>query len=440
MRPGLNASGGIVVMIAQTQLTRPIVRSYPQAARIIFLLVIFAAVTAACTVQAQTFTVLHSFTGGPDGQWSASGITLGGSGTLYGTSFAGGTIQQNCTAGCGTVFKLTLHNGNWIFSPLYQFPSSGNPRGGITMGPGGIPFGTTSGINGADGTVFYVTPGLNICQSVQCYWNETNVYTFTGSYGVLPQYSNLSFDSAGNIYGTTFDGPYPGGGAMYELMRSGESWTPILLHSFGTGNDGTRPYSNVVIDHAGNYYATTTMGGTAGLGTVIQVVPGQGFYTDNIIYNFSNDQNGNTPSTGLVMDGSGNLYGTTAYGGSGGGGTVFELTPSGGQWQFSLLYSFTGSSGPVSGNLTMDANGNLYGTTGYDGLYDEGMAFKLSQSNGSWTLTDLHDFTGGADGGDPSVNVALDSDGNLFGTTSGGGSTAGTCGAGGCGVVWKIAP
>ena len=227
---------------------------------------------------------------------------------------------------------------------------------------------------------------------------------------------------------------------MYELMRSGGTWTPILLHSFGLNNDGVRPYSNVVIDRSGNRYATTTMGGTAGLGTVVQVMPGQDVYQDNVLYNFSDDQNGYMPSTGLIMDAQGNLYGTTFYGGSGGGGTVFELSPSGGQWNFALLYSFTGSAGPISGNLTMDSRGNLYGTTEDDGLYDMGMVFKLSHSNGSWTLTDLHDFTGGSDGDEPSVNVALDANGNLYGTASGGGITGGECGAGGCGVVWEITP
>lgn len=401
------------------------------------LLAVFAIVTTASIVQAQTFSVLHTFAGGQDGKWSNSGITLGGSGTLYGTTYAGGTV------GDGTVFKLTLHNSNWIYTPLYDFLSAANPRGGITISPSGIPFGTTSGGDGGLGTVFEVTPQAGICHSVQCYWNESTVYTFTGAYGLLPEYSNLSFDSAGNIYGTTYDGPYPGGGAMYELMRSGGTWTPILLHSFGNGDnghDGLRPYSNVVMDQSGNHYATTSMGGTAGLGAIVQVMPGEDIYQDNVIYSFSDDQNGNTPYTGLIVDAQGNLYGATSAGGSGGGGTVFELSPSGGQWQFTLLYSFTGSDGPVSGNLTMDSAGNLYGATDGDGLYDLGMVFKLSPSNGSWTLTDLHDFTGGSDGAYPSMNVARDASGNLYGAAFSGGQTGGYCGSQGCGVVWEITP
>jgi len=116
------------------------------------------------------------------------------------------------------------------------------------------------------------------------------------------------------------------------------------------------------------------------------------------------------------------------------------LSPSGGRWHFTLLYSFTGYAGPISGNLTIDSSGNLYGTTEDDGLYGMGMVFKLSPSNGAWTLTDLHDFTGGSDGGLPTVNVALDSSGNLYGTAYDGGTTGGACGAEGCGVVWEITP
>ncbi len=412
-----------------------------RAGRAMLLLIVFAIVTSAAIAQAQTFTVLHSFTGAQDGKWSDSGITIGSPGTLYGTTYAGGTIQQNCEAGCGTVFKLTLHNSNWIFSPLFNFGGAANPTGGITIGPGGLPFGTTSGGDGNYGTVFYVSPQPNICHSVQCYWNETTVISLTGPYGFLPVYSNLTFDSAGNIYGTTYDGPYPGGGAMYELVRSGGTWTPLLLQSFGSSDtDGKRPYSNVVIDQSGNYYATMSEGGSAGLGAVVQVVPGEGIYTDHVIYNFSNDQNGNTPWTGLVMDAQGNLYGTTYAGGSGGGGTVFELSPSGGQWHFTLIYSFTGNGGPLWGNLTLDASGNLYGATAGGGAFGEGMVFKLSPSNGSWTLTDLHDFTGGSDGAGPTVNVALDSTGNLYGTAHSGGNTGGACGTDGCGVVWEITP
>jgi uncharacterized repeat protein (TIGR03803 family) len=134
----------------------------------------------------------------------------------------------------------------------------------------------------------------------------------------------------------------------------------------------------------------------------------------------------------LISDNAGNLYGATTVGGSGGGGTVFELTPSNGQWTLSVLYSFTGSAGP-SNSLVLDMAGNLYGTTVEDGTYGAGTVFELTPSGGSWTYTDLHDFTGGSDGSDPFGGVTLDANGNIYGTTEAGG-------ANGDGIVFEITP
>jgi len=140
---------------------------------------------------------------------------------------------------------------------------------------------------------------------------------------------------------------------------------------------------------------------------------------------------------GLIFDAAGDLYGTTARGGAGGGGTAFELTSTGGQWTFNLLYSFNA---PIQGHdfpgshasLAMDAAGNLYGTTVYDGVDAHGAVFKLTPSNGSWTYTSLHDFTGGTDGAQPESNVVFDSQGNMYGTASAAGTVEGT--------AWQITP
>jgi uncharacterized repeat protein (TIGR03803 family) len=146
----------------------------------------------------------------------------------------------------------------------------------------------------------------------------------------------------------------------------------------------------------------------------------------------------------LIFDRAGNLYGATGQGGSNGGGTVYELADSNGSWSFGLLYSFSGSfpgRDVYSASLTMDAAGNLYGTTPLDGAYGYGNVFKLSPSNDGWTFTSLHDFTGGSDGGYPESNVTLDADGNLYGTTQCGGNDF-ICNIypGGPGVVWEITP
>jgi len=139
---------------------------------------------------------------------------------------------------------------------------------------------------------------------------------------------------------------------------------------------------------------------------------------------------------GLIFDQAGNLYGSASSGGSGNGGTVFELMPSNGNWNFNLLYSLSGSGGSRNGplrSLTMDAAGNLYGTTYSDGAYGAGSVFKLKPSNGAWTYTDLYDFTGGDDGANPYGGVTLDANGNLYGTTAFGGASD-------AGVVWEITP
>lgn len=141
---------------------------------------------------------------------------------------------------------------------------------------------------------------------------------------------------------------------------------------------------------------------------------------------------------GLIFDPSGNLIGSTAIAGSGGTGTVFELTPSGNTWAFDLLYSFVGNFDGPRGSLIMDSAGNLYGTTVGAGQYSKGSVFKLTPSSGGWTYTSLHDFTGGSDGGYPIGNVTFDASGNLYGTASSGGT--GTACYEGCGVVWKITP
>jgi uncharacterized repeat protein (TIGR03803 family) len=160
-------------------------------------------------------------------------------------------------------------------------------------------------------------------------------------------------------------------------------------------------------------------------------------WTENVLYIFGGFEGNRNPNSGLIFDSLGNLYGTTYVGGAGSGGTVFELTPSGGKWIFAPVYNFTGPGGPRS-SLTMDAAGNLYGTTWADGAYGNGSVFKLTASSGGWNYTSLHDFTGGSDGEAPPGGVVLDANGNLYGTTAYGGANG--CGYSGCGVVWEITP
>ena len=173
-------------------------------------------------------------------------------------------------------------------------------------------------------------------------------------------------------------------------------------------------------------------GGFGNFGTVFQLTPSGSGWTHQIIYNFQNLTDGKLPNSGVILDSSGNLYGTTVFGGTGLGGTVFQLKPSGGTWNFSLVYGLVGNAGPF-GSLSLDAAGNLYGTTWQDGNYVAGSAIKLIPSQGSWIYQSLHDFTGGDDGEYSLSNVIFDASGNMYGTAAYGG-------ANGYGVVVEITP
>jgi uncharacterized repeat protein (TIGR03803 family) len=193
----------------------------------------------------------------------------------------------------------------------------------------------------------------------------------------------------------------------------------------------------VIFDRAGNLYGTTSAGGNTDCrcGTVYQLTPSGNGWAEHVLYSFQGGSDGDGPLGGLIFDQSGNLYGTASEGGSGGGGTVFTM-----RGGFDVLYSFRengalGSPGPVS-SLTMDAAGNIYGTTEMDGS-GYGTVFKLTPSGSGWTYTLLHDFSSG-DGHHVMSNVVLDKNGKLYGTARQGG-TGGHCMAG-CGTVWEITP
>ncbi len=391
-------------------------------------------VVATQTAQAQTFNVIHTFTGGGDGANPFAGVTLDQAGNVYGTTDGG-------YSGYGTVYKLTHKGSGWTLNVLYTFNGSdgANPDARVIFGPNGTLYGTTH--SGGNGTVFNLRPFPSACRSALCPWMETVLYAFEGSPndGANPGNGDLLFDQAGNIYGTTYTGGADNWGAVYELTPSGSVWQESVLHSFSFG-DGAFPSAGVISDNAGNLYGTTDAGGSPPNGTVFELMQSTG-WTENLLYNFQNGNDGSYPEAGLIFDHSGNLYGASVTGGSGGGGTVFKLTPSGNSWTYSPVYSFTGNPygycGP-HGSLVMDGAGNLYGSTYCDGANGLGSVFKLTPSGNSWTYDSLHDFTGGSDGEYPYCNVVFDSNGNLYGTASNGGDL--NCGVTGCGVVWEITP
>ncbi len=395
------------------------------------------------SAQAQTFEVIHTFAGGLDGGFPLD-ITIDAAGNLYGPGFC-------CGLNYGTVYELQRAGTGWVVNSLFLFDGSDGtyPQGGVAFGPDGLLYGTTeNGGTDDNGVVFSLEPPAGVCRGFFCPRTETVLYNFGYSPDAAGPTGDLAFDQAGNIYGVASDGPYTEG-AVYELMRSGESWTERVIYGFGQKNgDGNDPYGGVIFDAAGNLYGTTISGGSYNEGTVFQLVPGNGGWKENILYSFQGGSGGAQPFGGLIFDQSGNIYGTTIGGGEQNAGTVFELTPSGGGWTFTTIYTFVattacqdqnGRGGPLA-SLTMDAAGSLYGTTVCDGSYGLGSAFKLSRSGGTWTYTDLHDFCAAgrstcSDGYFPSGRLALDPAGNIYGTSFFGGHRYGAVG-----VAWEITP
>lgn len=257
--------------------------------------------------------------------------------------------------------------------------------------------------------------------------NEQTLYNFSGTDGNSPL-SGLVMDAAGNLYGATFVGGAYGDGVIFEVSRDASGgWTETVIYNFTGGTDGGTPANgNMIFDAAGNLYGTTVNGGTHNLGTVFELTPSAAGWSESVLYSFRGIKDGANPYMGLVFDGKGNLYGTTYYGGTYDAGTVFELSRAGsGQWTEKVIHTFNVTNGIyVPGGLAIDGAGNLYGVAQNGGTYGVGVVYELSPgASGSWTGTILHEFTGANDGGYPyAERLLLDSSGNLYGTTQGGGA------------------
>jgi len=389
--------------------------------------------------QAQTFTVLYNFTGGADGENPYTGLTLDRRGNLYGTAEYGGNQASGClsygsSTGCGTVFKFSPVGSSWVLTPLYDFAGGsdyGNPAVGVTLGPDGALYSVISSNSTCDfltcGKVYVLRPPPSTCRAALCPWTETVLHQFTGAPDGSYPASPVVFDTAGNLYGTTVfggnGGGYYGQGTAYELTPSNGGWTENIIYNFT--DEEPLPSGPLALDPAGNLYGTVCDGSC--YGAVWELVPSQSGWTYHDLY-FFNGNNGADPG-GVVRDASGNLYGFTVGGIGDQSATVYELSPSNGGWVYTLVYDF-GMSSFITG-LSVDSAGNLYGVnSGYP--FGLGFVFKLTPSGGSWTYTDLHDFSG-SDGEAPYGAVVIDANGNLLGTASGGGSH-------GDGVIFEITP
>jgi uncharacterized repeat protein (TIGR03803 family) len=389
------------------------------------------------TLHAQTYSVIYNFTGGQDGASPSAGLNIDNAGDLYGTAFSGGN-------GFGTVFSLAKDNGSWLFRPIYVFGGGSDgagPTARVVTGPDGAIYGSTSAGGGGScvdssgfrgcGTVYRITPPPRAPSSVVYNWSSNTIHSFSGNDGASPQ-GDLTFDSSGNIYGTTIGGGDESVGVIYSLTQSNGGWSQNLLYQVQGNGDGEFPWGGVVFDASGNLYGVFADNGPYGYGAIYKLSPSGAGWTESTVHGFTfHGSDGAGPQGGFVFDSSGNMYGTTVHD-STGGGTIFELAPDGGGLSYGVIYGLTGGIdlGPYD-KLLMDSSGNLYGTTFGDGQYGYGSVFKLTRTNGGWSYTSLHDFTGGEDGGNPICKLVVDASGNLYGTASGGGEY-------GQGVVFEV--
>jgi uncharacterized repeat protein (TIGR03803 family) len=264
----------------------------------------------------------------------------------------------------------------------------------------------------------------------------TTLYSFGSSPGdgADPQ-AGVAFDNRGNLYGTAALGGTGNNGILFRLSppaKAGDPWTESILHAFQSKPDGATPECRLVVNSAGTLYGTTWQGGAKNMGTAFAAFPpstGTGPWTVGVIHNFGSARgDGVNPNAGLLAAGSA-LYGVTFGGGATGRGTVFQLTPPagpGGQWTETALYSFGGAPDAAfpSSEVVMDSNGNLYGTTTLGGANDLGAVYRLSppaQASDPWTETVIYSFNG-TDGTLPAGRLQIDSQGSVYGTTDGGGA------------------
>jgi len=351
---------------------------------------------------------------GTDGQHPFGGVMLGSDGILYGTTRAGGAN------GTGTVFKLSTSGAESI---LYSFAVNGGPGGdarfplgGVVMDNSGNLWGTASyggNDNHGNGTVF----------EISATGKETLYSLVTSTIDATLPCSTLVVDAAGNIYGTTNgsgsgSSGSSGAGTVFKISGGVTS----ILYAFSAAAPTNGPFAGLITDGAGNFYGTTENTGPSG-GQVFQITAAG---VESTVYSFTSRKDGFDPVGLLARDSIGNIYGTTYAGGaydkpgSSSPGTVFKISPSGNK---TTLYSFgksTNDGEKPYGSVILDSSGNLYGTTNAGGAYGYGTLFKVSSSG---TMTILYSFgASAADGQNPSGAILLDSAGNIWGATQNGGA------------------
>jgi uncharacterized repeat protein (TIGR03803 family) len=403
-------------------------------------MVILAVTLFVTDASAGTIKVLHEFT--INEGYQPNGLTFDAAGNLYGTTTYGGGSDMCITgvsSGCGTVFELIpTGDGRWEKKTLFVFNgwSTGDwPAAPVTFDSAGNLYGTFE-IQAGTGGVFELSP------TAKGPWRETLVCGLDYEEGNMPK-APVVFDAAGNIYSTAFNGGEgPSNGSVFEMTPTGTGACAETTLQIFYGDTGSFLYDSVIFDARGNLYGTAYQNSDIfSLGTVFELTPNpNGTWTETTLYTFNtlqDDAGGANPfdQRGLIFDSAGNLYGTTQNGGHFGMGTVFELSPTAnGSWKRKVLHHFHGpdGSGPTAG-VIFDAAGNLYGETFSGGPDNDGVVFELKPiGGGNWSEALLKSFNG-HDGIGPWQGLIVDAAGNLYGTTQAGGTYGG-------GTAFEVTP
>jgi uncharacterized repeat protein (TIGR03803 family) len=394
-------------------------------------LVAIAFTLTAFASTAYTEKVLYSFPSvGGLPVWP-QGLVADSAGNFYGFSEGGGA------ANLGAIFELSPGATGWTQTVLYSFSGG---QDGEYPNFGAVPLmDAKDNLYGEDfnggadmkGEIYELSPSSGG-------WTKTVLYSFTGLDGWSPVPS-LIFDAAGNLYGATSGGGIYDEGVIFQLSPSPSGWNETVLYAFEDRATGFDPIGQLAIDSAGRLYGMTYFGGpsnicsASGCGTIFQLSPPTSgtLWTYKRLHAFDFYDGGQpTEANNLVFDAAGNLYGCTSFGGNStyGAGVIFKLSPtSTGAWKETVLHSFgaTGDNSYEPNSITFDASGHLWGTAIEGGSGGEGTVFELiPTANGHWILNTVYSFPGTPDGRRPGANVVFDNAGNVYGTTSLGGTSS----------------
>ncbi|MGH6888086.1 MAG: choice-of-anchor tandem repeat GloVer-containing protein [Rhizomicrobium sp.] len=387
--------------------------------------------TAAFAGKTATETAIYSFAGGNDGGFPQGGLVANARGKMFGVTTSDGSGHN------GVIFEVDRKKGAWTETALYAFTGGsdgGVPQAGLMVDSAGNLYGTTYQGGSGYGVVFELSRGR------QKTWDYHVLWTFSGGTdGGLPS-GRLTMDANGNLYGTATEGGTGVVGTVFELSppaNGSTNWTETILYNFTGNNDGGEPMGNVLLGNDGNIYGTTAGYGQDNYGVIYKLTPANGAWSESVLHAFQGSTDGEVPRDGLIQDANGTLYGTTA-GFNDAYGNVFSLNTDGSN--YTVLYNIPACQGCYTGNgpwqtVTMDSSGALYGTTLADGENNNGEVFKLTPGqNNQWTPMVLYAFQGGAQSQYPYSTVLIGKHGKLYGTSQGSGGQNGFY----PGNVWRI--